>query len=337
MTKYRPFYLNAVLLLMLTNAAFSQNITDKESQLYLMPSDTVKANVLIALGKHYCSRDIGKALLYLQEALVISTENNYRKGIADSYLYQGRSYYYMDQYGIAFEYLEKARRLYDELADYEGLADYHFASGAINAIIGDFFNAIQDFQAVIRFAENTGNKKLKSLGYQSLGSLHIRRREPDLAISYLNSALQIATENQDNRRISNIMTNMGLVYELIGKPDSALFFMKKGLEIITQMQEKRGIASSGLIIGKLLISMERYTEAIEILKMSESSYVNLNDDTGISIAMMRMAEAFSYLGEIEKAKQMAGHALMLAKQINNPSLTGDVHAILALIHSHARK
>jgi hypothetical protein len=40
-------------------------------------------------------------LLYLQNALVLSTELNYKKGIAQSFLLQGRAYYYKDDYPLA--------------------------------------------------------------------------------------------------------------------------------------------------------------------------------------------------------------------------------------------
>ena len=325
----------AIVLMAATGGTYASNIARKESELHLMPPDTAKANLLISLGKHYCSRNSELALLYLQQALVISTELNYKQGIAGSYLYQGRSYYYKDQYGIAFEYLDKARRLYDELQDDDGLAEYHFASGAINAIIGNFLNAIQDFHAIITLTGATENTRLKSLGYQSLGALHIRRDEPDLAMHYLNNALLLAIGNDDTQLVSNAMTNIGLAYEAAGKPDSAMYFMKKGLEIRTQLQEKRGIASSGLIIGRLLVNMERYPEAIDILRSSESAYAALNDDTGISIAMMHLAEAFAYSGEYEEAEKMSGYALALAKRIGNPSLTGDVYAVLAAVYAHA--
>ena len=299
-----------------------------------MPSDTVKANVLIALGEHYSGRDLERALLYLQEALVISTENNYKKGIAGSYLYQGRSYYYKDQYGIAFEYLEKARKLYEELQDKNGLANYHFATGSINAIIGNHLNAIQDFQAVIAYSDALDDQALKSVGYMSLGGLHINRKEASLAIGYLNEALSLALETGNQGMVANVMTNIGQAHELTGKPDSAIHFMERGLKIRKQLQEERGIASSGLIMGKTLISMGHYPEAIEMLRYSESLFSNLNDDTGISIALMRLSLALAFSGKTAEAKKEAVHALALARNIRNPSLTVEAYAALASIYAH---
>ena len=198
MTTFRLLSLCALLLVIFMIPVYSHDIIEKEKELSLMPSDTVKANVLISLGEYYCSRDFEKALLYLQEALVISTEHNYKKGIAGSYLYQGRSYYYKDQYGISFDYLGKARKLFEEIEDKEGLANYHFAAGANNTIIGNLINATENFQAMVILSAETGNKELQCLGYVSLGSLHIQRGEPLMAMSYLNEALGLARECDDS-------------------------------------------------------------------------------------------------------------------------------------------
>ncbi len=333
MTNQCHFSLVAILLLIFMKPAFSQDIIEKEKNLYLMLSDTVKANVLISLGEHYCSRDFEKALLYLQEALVISTEQNYKKGIAGSYLYQGRSYYYKDQYGISFDYLEKARRIFEEINDREGLAKYHFASGANNAIIGNLINATEDFQAVVTLSAETGNKKLQCLGYISLGSLHIQRGEPVIAMSYTNEALELAIEYNDSSHVANAMTNMGKAYRLSGVLDSALYFMKQGLELRTLLRHDRGVASSGLTIGELLIEMRQYREAIDILESSRALFNELLDDTGISIAMIRKAEALAFAEKKDQAFATANEAFLLTRNIRNPSLIGDAYAMLATIHA----
>jgi tetratricopeptide (TPR) repeat protein len=334
MTKYCLIFLTAILLFILMTPAFSQDILEQEKELYLMTSDTVKANVLISLGKYYCSRDFEKALLYLQEALVISTEHNYKKGVAGSYLYQGRSYYYKDQYGISFDYLEKARKIFEEIDDQKGLANYYFAAGTNNAIIGNLINATENFQAVVTLSSETSNKELQCLGYISLGSLHIRRGEPVMAMSYLNEALELAKECDDSSLLANVMTNIGQTYKHSGLLDSALYFMNQGIELRTHLHHNRGVASSGLIIGELLIQMEQYQDAIDILESSGALYKELLDDTGISIAMIRKAEALAFAERKDQAFAAAYEALTLTRNIGNPSLIGDTYAMLATIHAH---
>jgi tetratricopeptide (TPR) repeat protein len=89
------------------------------------------------------------------------------------------------------------------------------------------------------------------------------------------------------------------------------------------------MASSGLVIGNLLVKMERYQEAVDILNKAQSMYTDLNDDTGICLALKRKAKALNYLGESNQAFSDAESALFLARKIKNPSLISEIYSIMA--------
>lgn len=313
---------------------FAQDFQKAEKELPFMPDDTAKVNLLIRISENLCGSDFEKALLYLQNALVLSTELNYKKGIAKSFLLHGRAYYYKDDYPLANQYLEKSRKLFEELEDQEGLASYYLASGHIKGIKGNILHAIDDFQKGLELSKHTGNRSLEILGYNSLGSLSLLRSENDLALEYFKESLAIAEELSDQGFIANLMTNIGIVYEKMGSFDSAFYYMNQGLEIRTGIASKRGVASSGLVIGNLLVKMERYQEAVDILDKAQSAYTDLNDDTGICLALKRKAKALNYLGESNQAFSDAESALFLARKIKNPSLMSEIYSIMADMMAH---
>ena len=155
-----------------------------------------------------------------------------------------------------------------------------------------------------------------------------------MAMSYLNEALGLARECDDSSLLANVMTNIGQAYKHSGLLDSALYFMNQGIELRTHLQHDRGVASSGLIIGELLIKMERYQDATDILESSRVLYKKLHDDTGISIAMIRKAEALALAERKDQAFTTADEALTLTQNIGNPNLIADTYAMLATIHAH---
>jgi tetratricopeptide (TPR) repeat protein len=315
-------------------AGSSQSLAEQEGSIHLLPSDTAKVNLLIKLGEYYCGSDFEKALLYLQQALVLSTEISYKPGIAQSFFLQGRAYYYKDDYPLAINYLEKSRKMFEELDDDDGLASYYLASGHIKGIKGNLLHAMQDLQKGVELSKLSGNRRLEGFAYNSLGSLSLSRSENDLALQYFKESLAIAEEISDEGFIANQLTNIGSVYENTGLLDSALYFMNQGLEIRTSFNHIRGMASSGLVIGKLLVKMERYQDAVDILNKSQSMYTGLNDDTGISLALKRKAMALNYLGKSNQAFSDAENALFLARKIKNPSLISDIYSILADMMAH---
>jgi tetratricopeptide (TPR) repeat protein/DNA-binding CsgD family transcriptional regulator len=324
------FYISLlVLIFSVLTPLCAQDFQDEEHRLPLMTDDTVKVNLLIGLGKYYCGSDFEKALLFLQNALVLATELNYKTGIAQSFLYQGRAYYYKDDYPLATEYLEKSRRMFEELDDDDGLASYYLASGTIKGIKGNLLHAMEDFQKGVELSKLTGNRKMEGFAYNSLGSLNLARSENELALKYFRESLAIAEKLSDEGFKATLMTNIGKVFENTGALDSALYYMNQGLEIRTGLKQIRGVASSGIVIGNLLIKMERYQEAVDILNEAQAMYTDLNDDTGICIALNRKAEALNFLGQSNKAFSDAENALFLARKIKNPSLISEIYSIIA--------
>jgi tetratricopeptide (TPR) repeat protein len=329
MYKIIPVIILSALLCMKAFSFNSYDFEGNEKKLLNMPPDTNRAKLLIDLGEKYCSRDFEKALLFLQEALVLSTELNYKRGIACSMLWQGRAYYYKDKYDLAYEYLEKARLILEETAYIKGLAQYHFAIGAIHNINGNDLSAIRDFQEVVRLSEMSGDKQQMAIGYHSLGSLHLQRSETDLAIRYFQEALALNREAGHQLGELTNLKGIGMVYESLEMNDSALFYFEGVMEIMSAMGEPRGIASMQLIIGKLLLKTGHYREAREMFETSMSIFSSLNDDTGICLNMYKLAEALHYLGYGEKALENSHAALAIARRINNPSLVRNIYASMA--------
>jgi tetratricopeptide (TPR) repeat protein len=322
--------------LLISHQAFalpSEDIETREERLHTMAPDTARAKLLIDLGEHYCSRDYEKALLFLQEALVLSTELNYREGIAGSLLWQGRAYYYKDEYEVAYAYLEKARAIYEEINHPEGLAYYHFAIGAIHHINGNVLAAIKDFQEVVRLSEISGNKDFMATGFHCLGSLHLERSEPELALKYFQQALTLKSETGNQSDEATVLSGIGRVYESLGMYDSALYYLDQVISIKTSLKEDRGIASSQYMIGNLFLEMGRYREAAEMFKTSMTIFSSLNDDTGVCINLHKMAKALNHLGQHHNALKNALAAVEIAAKIKNPSLVSEIYATLASLMS----
>lgn len=315
----------------LTGFSAASDIPEREKQLAAMPSDTARVNLLIDLGEYYCSRDFERGLRYLQEALELSASLDYREGVAGSFLWQGRSYFYKDDFLMATQYLEKARSLYEQMEDAEGMINYYFAAGAINNINGNYLNAIDDFQNMINLSRFSGNQKMECLGYISLGSLNIKRSTPASAMAYLKKALAVSEKIENLMLKAVILANTGRAYELMERYDSAFHYLERSLEARIQEGEDRGIASAEFMIGSLMIKTGNPQSAIAILDSSRQRFQQLPDKTGICITTRKMAEAYNLAGDRQNAIVEAEKALTLSREINNPNLASDAYGTLAKI------
>lgn len=323
----------AFLFLALISQLRANDFLSREYELERMPADTAKVNLLIRLGEHYCSRDYDKSLLYLQKALVLSSELNYPQGMGASLLWQGKAHYYKDEYEVAVQYLEKAKRSFTGLDHKKGLAEYYLAIGSIHSINGDYINTLNDYQEAIRYAELSGDAKLISQGYMSLGGLYMLRSEPLIARKTLNKALVLKRALNDSTGIGIVLTNIGRTFETQQLFDSALVYLEQGYKIRSDRNEIRGMASSGYIIGEVLIKVGKYENAIKFAENAQKLFKDLKDETGICICLISKARAQNHLNQFDLAEQSAIDAMDIAIQIKNPKLISRTYGAMASIYA----
>ena len=323
-----------VIILFAVAPASSQDYLLREGELAVIPGDTAKVNLLIDLGHHYCSKDNQKAIYYLQEALLLSNKLNYKHGTIFSYLWQGRVYYYKDEYDLAKTYLEKAKQLLDEHEDTEGLILYYFATASINNLRGDYISAFQNNRELVSLSKIADDKLMLSAGLHGMGSIHIRQNEPDEALPYLKESLVVKSQIDDKGGEANLFTNIGYAWELMGNYDSAIFYYNKGFEIRKNRGDIRRIASSEVYIGSLQIKMQRYDEAIAALGRASDYYIKLEEKTGLCGSNLSLALALNFAGQNLKAMNLAKESLAAAQAMKNPSLESRCYLTMAEMANH---
>ncbi|RLD42509.1 MAG: hypothetical protein DRI88_11615 [Bacteroidetes bacterium] len=302
----------------------NDNFAELERRVSEMQDDTVKVNVLLRLGEHYCSMENDKALMYLQEAYTISTSLDYTEGIGKSLMWQGRVYYYKSNFRLANIYLNKAKKPLETSGDIDALSFWYMAKAFSLRITGDYVSAIEMFTESIELSKQTDNKKRMTTCYLEIGITLLDRGAVDKAMKYFEEGLSIAKETGNKVGVANALTSIAAAYKSKGSLDTSLIFSRQALKIRSELKMDRHIAGSEKSIGATLIEMGRYTEAELSLRRALSIFQKLNEKTGIVITNLNIADAMNRQGKPE-AIELAGQALQAAKEINNPNLLSYVY------------
>ena len=310
----------------------NDNITELEKRISDMQDDTAKVNVLLRLGEHYCSIENDKALMYLQEAYTLATENKYNSGIGKSLLWQGRVYYYKDDYTLSNKYLDKAKEILETNNELDDLAFFYFVKGEISRIRGNYIHALEMYKEAIILTERDENLKLMSSCYNSMGVVLLNRKDPEKALGYFKEALNYKKAIDDQKGISTVLNCLGHSYEELGKLDSSLIYYRKALTIRAKLNIARAIAGSEYNIGGILIKLGEYEQAEKTLRSALNNFIGLEEKTGIIITNLRLANTLNKQGKTD-ALEIAGSALQMAKNIDNPSLISHAYKTLSNIYS----
>ena len=317
------------ILVFLSTGTNADDMSGLEDQLPAMQEDTLKVNALLKLGSHYCYSDAGKALLFLQEAIVLSASLEYKKGMASGYLWMGRAYYYKDEYELATRHLEKAKDIIFETNNREEMIKYHQFTGTINSLTGNFPNAIRNYQRAIEISKENGFTRDMYLSYCGMGNVYLRRLDPGSAKNYFKEAFSLVHLIEEPALKSILFTNLGKAYELTHDLDSARIFYEESLGVRKAHGSIRMIASSEYNLGNVLIKKGQLQQGLHYLESSVKKFSGLSDDTGICINMIAMVEGLYQQGKAAQALKVAQEAIALTGQLNNPSLKSDAYKTIA--------
>jgi tetratricopeptide (TPR) repeat protein len=330
-------FLKMLFLIILLSAPFliiaQDNFEQIEKNLPAMADDTAKVNRLVELGEHYCSVKNDKALMFLQEAYTISLSLNYTSGIGRSLMWQGRVYYYESNFNLSTNYLDKAKKPLEAAGDPDDLSFWYMAKGFNLKITGDYVHAIEMLEKSIQLSKQAGNKSRVATCSYSIGEVLRERGDIDKAMDYYQEALTIEKEIDDKVGIANVYSCLGYSYTSLRKLDSSLYFHKRALKLRTELKLDRHIASSEMNIGKVLIRMGRYDEAIKTLKHALSIFESLDEKTGSIVVNLLIADAMNKKGD-PQGVELANKMLQMAKSIDNPHFLSFAYEQLSEIYAY---
>ncbi len=303
-----------------------------EKALPAMPDDTAKVNTLLRLGEHFCSRKNDKALMFLQEAYTIASSLDYQEGIGKSLMWQGRVYYYKSNYGLADKYYDKAKPHLETAGSIDALSFWYMAKAFNLQLTGDYVQAIEMAKQAIELSKQTGNKRRMATCNLTIGTILLDRGDVDNAMNYFKESLALAREIDCKVSIANTLTSFSNAYKAKGSLDSSLIFSREALNIYSDLKNDRLIASSEHLVGATLIQLGRYAEAERSLQHAVSIFKKLDEETGVIITNMSIADAMNKQGKPEGI-DLANLTLQEALKIDSPNLLSTVYNKLSAIYA----
>ncbi len=320
-----------ILCFLFSTVVQGQEVSD--ASLREMPEDSGKVNALIELGRQYCSVENDRALGYLQEAFAISTREGFREGTGRSLMWQGRVYYYKDEYELANKFFDLAEKEITEAEDLAARVYLHFFRGEMCKLRKDYINAMYHYEQVLEVSEKSPNKVISSASYMGIGHILMARNDPESALKYFYEGYRQKKEIDDRFGVACVYTLLGEAYVMMGMPDSALYFYQKGLKIREDLDISRVIASSKYSVAGVLIQMGKYDEAIAYLRDAHERFEALEEKTGMCICNYRMAKALNLKGD-PAGLELADKAIGQAHKLKNPALLSQAFLSLSEIHEH---
>ena len=151
----------------------------------------------------------------------------------------------------------------------------------------------------------------------AIGGVQIERGKPEGSFDYLNQALSLAVQLNNQQGKANVLQTLGAAYRLTNKPDDALQNLQQAAEIEKQIGDKGGLAFSVRQIadaygmkGKPDDAAKNYEEALKL-------ETELNDQVGLGGVLLNYGNMLDSQGKYDKALEITKRALQIELQLGD--------------------
>jgi signal transduction histidine kinase len=149
-------------------------------------------------------------------------------------------------------------------------------------------------------------------------SVHLELQQYEQAQDALNRALHRSSEAGNKKLMSVAWSNLGIIYRRTGKMDSAYYAYTQSLQLKEALQDIVGIANTRTNMASLLVSTNRFKEALELLKLNIQFYRQEKRYGELWYGYMSSSEAYRGLNNLLLAEKYADSAGLLIEQYQMP-------------------
>lgn len=236
-------------------------------QLDYQLNDIAKIDMLNKIADDFLYINSDKMNDYSRQALELSEEIDYKKGIAESYNNLSIFFGTKGIYDKAIDYVFKSLKIMQEENNRIGIARCYNIIGIINYYLNNDECSIEYFNKALEINIEINDKKWIAGNFNNLGMIYERMGDYNKALEYYFKSLKTNKELNNKNWIGNNYGNIGILYQRMGKPESLEYFFKR-LKINERQGDMDGISSTNYYIGNYYNSQNEFEKALPYLLIS---------------------------------------------------------------------
>ncbi|MBM4172267.1 MAG: hypothetical protein FJ214_10400 [Ignavibacteria bacterium] len=229
---------------------------------------------------------------------------------------------------VLSENLQQAR----EIEYIEGEAKALSNLGLAYYLRGNYESSTESYLSAIRLYENIKDYNMLAETYGEYGYQLKRRDMNKALLNMRLGISVAEKRNAEPIRKSKLYDNYGVLKEMKNELDSAEYFYKKALKIKNETNDLVGIPYSLNKMAGLKILRKNYSESLRYLKLSDAYRKKEEGDFGRAENQMLYAELYLRKGEIDSAISRYKSCLALSQKLGYSFLIQESYRNLAEIY-----
>jgi tetratricopeptide (TPR) repeat protein len=149
------------------------------------------------------------------------------------------------------------------------------------------------------------------------GRVEINAGNPQGSLDYLNQALSLAIQLENDEQKADVLNAIGVAYKRLDKPNDALRYYQESLDIKRRIGQKRGIA---VTLGEIALIQQRLGNpdaALASFKEALKIQREIGDKRGTALTLINFGVFYDDRGNYDQALQNYKESLQIQREVGN--------------------
>lgn len=320
MFKTNNFIVTFVVLLLI-QTSFGQKLTQKQldstfSALIVMPNDSEKADKLIQLYKN-SSRSRLTNELYVDEAIKVSEELFYIKGLGESYDRKGLTARNNSDYTNAIAFHKRALNYLDKTSDTLLIIKCLNNLGVTYRKLNLEQEAFHFYFQALDLSEKFNHERSITIALNGIGNVFIDTEDYDKALHYFKRVYKLDLKNEYIKGQEYSLSNIGECFLYKKSYDSAYFYINTALDLTKEYKHKSSEAIRYNLLGLLFQKKGNYKVSTNHYKQAIPTFTNSNNIRYLSNTLINIGKNQLHTAQLDKAFENITVGLNSAKAIKS--------------------
>jgi eukaryotic-like serine/threonine-protein kinase len=217
---------------------------------------------------------------------------------------------------------DKARAEYGKVLSRDPKqVDALLAAGRLEVRSGNAQGGLDYLNRALSLAINLENDEEKAAVLQGIGITYKRLNKLDDALRNYQESLAIRRRLGQKRGMAASLNEIAQIEVRLGKPEPALANFNEALQVRREIGDKKGIADTLNDLGNLNHDRGRHEQALKLFKESLQIERDVDDENGQAIRLNNIGHTYFSMGEYENSRTYFEQALRLREKFKVP---GDI-------------
>ncbi len=291
--------------------------------------DSNRVKLYIQLGQQYETNNPDSALLLYEQALNLSEQLNYTRGIISYYTNATYVYNLQGKYDTALTLNLKSVDIARAFGDPERLAACLGNVGSTYMSLGQHEKALEYQLQIVPLYEKLNDPVKLSTLYSNLSYAYGNIEQYRKAIEYGELSLRLARQIKNDFSITTTLVNLSTSYISSGEIKTGVKYLEEARVIASRTNNQYALLITSLNLGDANIKLGNFNKLESYFDEALTLANKLGDQESVLIALRGKAIDNFYKKKIAEAESFANQSLQLAIANNLSEHIGKAYTVLA--------